>query len=222
MDPENQALIKRIVEERGADGIVVLLGAADAEAVEVAAETVRDGDPAWVGPLAGVQLGLPVLHVFEDEVKEQADGAVYEAEIGFFEMTLDVDEVKDGDEAGPRRDVGEARGRQPVIGRSLGRRRRGVGLVVPAAAAELAAVHDQRLRADEPGVVARQEQHRHRLVARGPGVLERDPRQVPAHQLALARVLGHLGLGLGRDRLAGRHARSRGSRGGRTRARTPS
>ena len=94
MDPENQALIKRIVEERGAGDIVVMLGAADADAVEVAAETVRDGDPAWVGPLAGVQLGLPVLHVFEDEVKEQADDDVYEAQIGFFEMTLDVDEVR--------------------------------------------------------------------------------------------------------------------------------
>ena len=95
MDPENQALIKRIVEELGAEDIVVMLGAGDAEAVEVAAETVRDGDPAWVGPLAGVQLGLPVLHVFEDEVKEQADPAVYEEQIGFFEMTLDVDGVKD-------------------------------------------------------------------------------------------------------------------------------
>jgi betaine reductase len=93
MDPENQALIKRIVEERGAD-IVVMLGAADAEAVEVAAETVRDGDPAWVGPLAGVQLGLPVVHVFEDEVKRPADAAVYEQQSGFYEMTLDVDEVK--------------------------------------------------------------------------------------------------------------------------------
>jgi glycine reductase len=95
MDPDNQALIKRIVDEIGDTDIVVMLGAADAEAVEVAAETVRDGDPAWVGPLAGVQLGLPVLHVFEDEVKEQADDAVYEAQIGFFEMTLDVDGVKD-------------------------------------------------------------------------------------------------------------------------------
>jgi glycine/sarcosine/betaine reductase complex component A len=94
MDPENQALIKRIVEELGADGIVVMLGAGDAEAVEVAAETVRDGDPAWVGPLAGVQLGLPVVHVFEDEVKEQSDRAIYEERIGFFEMTLDVDGVK--------------------------------------------------------------------------------------------------------------------------------
>jgi len=95
MDPENQALIKRIIDEIGDTDIVVMLGAADAEAVEVAAETVRDGDPAWVGPLAGVQLGLPVLHVFEDEVKEQADDGVYEAQIGFFEMTLDVDGVKD-------------------------------------------------------------------------------------------------------------------------------
>jgi glycine/sarcosine/betaine reductase complex component A len=93
MDPDNQALIKRIVEERGAEGIVVILGAADAEAVEVAVETVRDGDPAWVGPLAGVQLGLPVLHVFEDVVKDQADPGTYEAEIGFFAVTLDVDEV---------------------------------------------------------------------------------------------------------------------------------
>ena len=95
MDPDNQALIKRIVDEIGDTDIVVMLGAADAEAVEVAAETVRDGDPAWVGPLAGVQLGLPVLHVFEDDVKEQADDGVYEAQIGFFEMTLDVDGVKD-------------------------------------------------------------------------------------------------------------------------------
>ena len=94
MDPENQALIKRLVDENRDGDLVVMLGAADAEAVEVAAETVRDGDPAWVGPLAGVQLGLPVLHVFEDDVKRQADASVYEAEIGFFEMTLDVDGVK--------------------------------------------------------------------------------------------------------------------------------
>jgi glycine reductase len=94
MDPDNQALIKRIVDEIGGGDLVVMLGAADEEAVEVAAETVRDGDPAWVGPLAGVQLGLPVLHVFEDVVKDQADDDVYEAEIGFFEMTLDVGGVK--------------------------------------------------------------------------------------------------------------------------------
>ena len=95
MDPENQALIKRIVDEHGDEDLVVMLGAADAEAVEVAAETVRDGDPAWVGPLAGVQLGLHVLHVFEDEVKDQADDSVYDEQVGFLEMTLDPDQVKE-------------------------------------------------------------------------------------------------------------------------------
>ena len=52
MDPDNQALIKRIVEERGSEGIVVILGAADAEAVEVAVETVRDGAVRRFGPEA--------------------------------------------------------------------------------------------------------------------------------------------------------------------------
>src|SRR5437763_10221819 len=94
MDPENQGLIKRFAEEFGAEDLVVILGAADAEAVEVAAETVREGDPAYVGPLAGVQLGLPVMHIFEDEVKSQVDPAVYEEHVGFFALSFDIDEVK--------------------------------------------------------------------------------------------------------------------------------
>ena len=58
-------------------------------------------DPAWVrwglilaaASVVGVLIVIPVVHVFEDEVKAQADPAVYEAEIGFFAMTLDVAEV---------------------------------------------------------------------------------------------------------------------------------
>ena len=73
MDPENQDRIKALVDRLGADDLVVVLGAADPEALEVAAETVTAGDPSYVGPLAGVSLGLPVVHIFEDEVKEQVD-----------------------------------------------------------------------------------------------------------------------------------------------------
>ena len=40
-------------------------------------------------------MGLPVVHVFEDEVREAADEAVYEEKIGFYAMTLDVDGVKE-------------------------------------------------------------------------------------------------------------------------------
>ena len=96
MDPDNQALIKRIVDEIGSDDLVEMLGAADAEAIEVAAETLRDGDPSWVGPLAGVQLGLPVLHVFEPEVKDQVPADVYEAQVALMEMSLDSEAILGG------------------------------------------------------------------------------------------------------------------------------
>ena len=105
MDPENQDRIKSLVGEHG-DDVVVVLGAADLEAIEVAAETVTVGDPAYVGPLARVQLGLPVVHVLEEEVKEQADPSVWDEQVGLLEMTLDVDQVRDAAANFPGRNGG--------------------------------------------------------------------------------------------------------------------
>ena len=95
MDPENQDRIKGLVDTHGADDLVVVLGAADLESLEVAAETVTLGDPAYVGPLAGVQLGLPVGHILEKDVKEQVDDGVYDEQVGLLEMTLDVEQVRE-------------------------------------------------------------------------------------------------------------------------------
>ena len=95
MDPENQDRIKGLVDTHGADRLVVVLGAADLESLEVAAETVTVGDPAYVGPLAGVQLGLPVVHLIEEDVKEQVDGGVYDEQVGLLEMTLDIEQVRE-------------------------------------------------------------------------------------------------------------------------------
>jgi betaine reductase len=104
MDPENQDRIKSLVDEHGADDLVVVLGAADLEALEVAAETLTIGDPAYVGPLAGVQLGLPVVHILEEDVKESVDPAVWEEQVGLLEMTLDVDQIKRAAATFPGRD----------------------------------------------------------------------------------------------------------------------
>ncbi|HEX2506540.1 MAG TPA: glycine/sarcosine/betaine reductase complex selenoprotein A, partial [Gaiellaceae bacterium] len=82
----------------------VVLGAADLESLEVTAETVTLGDPAYVGPLAGVQLGLPVVHILEEEVKEQVDPAVYDDQVALLEMTLDVDQVREAAKKFPGRD----------------------------------------------------------------------------------------------------------------------
>jgi betaine reductase len=104
MDPENQDRIKALADEHGAADLVVVLGAADLESLEVTAETVTLGDPAYVGPLAGVQLGLPVVHILEEEVKEQVDPAVYDDQVALLEMTLDVDQVREAAKKFPGRD----------------------------------------------------------------------------------------------------------------------
>jgi len=94
MDPENQGRIKALVDQYGADDLVVVLGAADLESLEVTTETGTAGDPAYVGPLAGVQLGLPVVHILDEDVKEQVDPSIYDEQVGLLEMTLDVDTVR--------------------------------------------------------------------------------------------------------------------------------
>ena len=90
MDLENQKRVKEFAEQYGAENIVVLLGAAEGEGAGLAAETVTNGDPTFAGPLAGVQLGLSVYHICEDEVKAETDPAVYEEQVGLMEMVMDV------------------------------------------------------------------------------------------------------------------------------------
>jgi len=94
MDPENQDRIREIAERESAGDLVVVLGAVDADSLQVATETVTVGDPSYVGSLAGVSLGLPVVHIFEDEVKRQVDPGVYQEQIGLLELSLDTDAVK--------------------------------------------------------------------------------------------------------------------------------
>jgi glycine reductase len=93
MDLENQKRVKDASDKFGAENLVVLLGAAEAEAAGLAAETVTAGDPTFAGPLAGVDLGLSVYHVVEPEMKELFDDEVYEDQVGMMEMVLEVDEI---------------------------------------------------------------------------------------------------------------------------------
>ena len=93
MDLENQKRVKEFTEQYGAENVVVLLGAAEGEASGLAAETVTNGDPTFAGPLTGVQLGLKVYHVCEEEIKAEFDPAVYDEQVGMMEMVLDVDDI---------------------------------------------------------------------------------------------------------------------------------
>lgn len=93
MDLENQKRVKEFAEQYGPENIVVVLGAAEGEAAGLAAETVTAGDPTFAGPLTGVQLGLKVYHVCEEEIKSEVAEDVYDEQISMMEMVLDVDDI---------------------------------------------------------------------------------------------------------------------------------
>ena len=93
MDLENQKRVKDAADQYGAENVMVIIGAAEAEASGLAAETVTVGDPTFAGPLAGVALNLAVYHVFEDEIKNEVDPDVFDEQVGMMEMVLNVDEI---------------------------------------------------------------------------------------------------------------------------------
>lgn len=93
MDLENQKRVKEAADKFGAENVVVILGASEAEAAGLAAETVTVGDPTFAGPLAGVALNLAVYHALEEELKSQYDPEIYDEQMGMMEMVLDVEEI---------------------------------------------------------------------------------------------------------------------------------
>ena len=95
MDLEDQGRIKELAEAYGKDDLVVLLGAPTTESSQVQFETVTTGDPSYAGPLAGVELGLQVYHVFEPSVKAAIDPDQYAENIEILEMGLDADAIVD-------------------------------------------------------------------------------------------------------------------------------
>jgi betaine reductase len=95
MDLSTQETIKRLVDQHGADALLVLLGAPDAESAGIAAETVVLGDPSWAGPLAGVQLGLPVYHILEEELRTAVPAETWEEQVGLMVDVLEVDAIAD-------------------------------------------------------------------------------------------------------------------------------
>ncbi len=91
MDLQSQEAILRLAKANDPTALIVLLGAPDPEAAEIAAETVTKGDPAYAGALAGAQLGLDVYHVLDDAVKSEVPDDVWEKQIGLMADVLDAE-----------------------------------------------------------------------------------------------------------------------------------
>ncbi len=92
MGLEDQAAVKRVADEHQGR-VVVLLGTPDVESTQTLAQTVVSGDPSYAGPLAGVPLGLPVVHIFEPQVKAQIPAEIYEGQVAPIAVGLDTEGV---------------------------------------------------------------------------------------------------------------------------------
>jgi betaine reductase len=90
MDLRNQQRVKDAAEEFGGENIVVIIGSSKAEDAGIYAETVSNGDPTYAGPLAGVQLGLPVYHIFDDVIRKECDPVEWDEHVNMIEMVLDT------------------------------------------------------------------------------------------------------------------------------------
>jgi betaine reductase len=93
MDLQNQQRIKDAAEKFGGENIAVILGSSDADGAEIYAETVSNGDPTYAGPLAGVQLGLPVYHIFDEVIRKECDPTAWDEQISMMEMVLDTEKL---------------------------------------------------------------------------------------------------------------------------------
>jgi len=93
MDLRSQEAILRLAESHNRDDLVVIIGAPDPESAEIAAETVRLGDPTYAGPLAGAQLGLDVYHVLDDKFRSDVPPEVWDQQIGVMADILDADGI---------------------------------------------------------------------------------------------------------------------------------
>lgn len=90
MDLQTQEAVLRLARANDPASLVVLLGAPDPEAAEIAAETVTKGDPAYAGALTGAQLGLDVYHVLDEDVKAEVPPEVWDEQIGLMADVLEA------------------------------------------------------------------------------------------------------------------------------------
>ena len=93
MDLEDQGRIKQVVEQAGREKVVAVLGANSPTAVEMAALTLKSGDPGYAGPLAGVALEIPSFHILEPEIMAQIDPLLVERELALAALAMDVPQV---------------------------------------------------------------------------------------------------------------------------------
>lgn len=99
MGPTEQENVKKLMETNAAEDTIVVVGfnvtmekEDPAGELRLMAETFKNGDPTFAGPLADTALGLKTYHVLE--LKEFVPAEVWEEQLGFKEEFEFSDEQK--------------------------------------------------------------------------------------------------------------------------------
>ena len=81
LDSTVQSDIENLVDQFGAENIVLIIGSTNVNYARIIAQTVTTGDPTNSGPLTDVELSLPVYHVFDPLLESHCNYDVYDDEI---------------------------------------------------------------------------------------------------------------------------------------------
>ena len=83
--------MKKLTEQYGSDNLIVVYGLNQPFSLRVMAQTFKDGDPSFAGPLAGVALGLASYHILE--LKDMIPAEAWAEEMAMCELELEDETI---------------------------------------------------------------------------------------------------------------------------------
>ncbi len=84
--------MKNLVEQHGAENLLIVLGINQPATIRIMAQTFKNGDPSFAGPLAGLALNIESYHILE--LQAHIPEEVWEREMGMYELEIE-DETRE-------------------------------------------------------------------------------------------------------------------------------
>lgn len=81
--------MKNLAEQYGAENLIIVLGVNQPSSIRIMAQTFKNGDPSFAGPLAGVALNIESYHILE--LQTHIPEAIWDKEMAMYEL-----EIEDG------------------------------------------------------------------------------------------------------------------------------
>jgi betaine reductase len=79
--------VKKLAEQYGAENLLIVLGINQPATIQIMAQTFKNGDPSFAGPLAGLALNIESYHILELQTHIPAE--VWEREMGMYELEIE-------------------------------------------------------------------------------------------------------------------------------------